>query len=64
VLVDAAHPEWPGLHIGRTWFQAPESDGITYISGPGVTPGAMVEADITEASTYDLVGLTDIPASF
>jgi tRNA-2-methylthio-N6-dimethylallyladenosine synthase/ribosomal protein S12 methylthiotransferase len=59
VLVDAAHPEWPGLHIGRTWFQAPESDGITYVSGTGVTPGAMVETDITEASTYDLVGLTD-----
>jgi len=59
VLVDAAHPEWPGLHVGRTWFQAPESDGITYVSGPGVAPGAMVEADITESSTYDLVGLTD-----
>ena len=59
VLVDAAHPEWPGLHTGRAWFQAPESDGLTYVSGPGVTPGVLVEADITESSTYDLVGLTD-----
>jgi tRNA-2-methylthio-N6-dimethylallyladenosine synthase/ribosomal protein S12 methylthiotransferase len=59
VLVDASHPEWLGLHIGRTWFQAPESDGITYVSGPGVAPGKVVEADITESSTYDLVGLTD-----
>jgi tRNA-2-methylthio-N6-dimethylallyladenosine synthase/ribosomal protein S12 methylthiotransferase len=59
VLVDAAHLEWPGLHVGRTWFQAPESDGITYVSGPGVVPGALVEADITESSAYDLVGLTD-----
>ena len=59
VLVDAAHPEWPGLHVGRTWFQAPETDGVTYVSGPGVEPGKLVEADIIEASTYDLTGLTD-----
>ncbi len=59
VLVDAPHGEWPGLHVGRTWFQAPESDGVTYISGPGVFPGALVNADIVEASTYDLVALTD-----
>ena len=57
ILVDAPHPEWPGLHTGRAWFQAPESDGVTYISGPGVTPGALVDADITEAQTYDLVAL-------
>ena len=59
VLVDSPHEEWPGLHVGRTWFQAPEIDGVTYISGPGVKPGALVEGDITEASTYDLVALTD-----
>lgn len=57
ILVDAPHPEWPGLHTGRAWFQAPESDGVTYISGPGVIPGALVDADITEAQTYDLVAL-------
>lgn len=57
VLVDAPHPEWPGLHVGRTWFQAPEIDGVTYVSGPGVRPGAMVTATIEEAKDYDLVGL-------
>lgn len=57
VLVDAAHPEWPGLHTGRVWFQAPEIDGITYISGPGVAPGALVEADIVETNDYDLTAL-------
>lgn len=57
VLVDAAHPDWPGLHTGRAWFQAPESDGLTYVSGPGVAPGLLVDADITESSDYDLVGL-------
>ncbi len=57
VLVDAVHPEWPGLHVGRTWFQAPEIDGVTYVSGPGVRPGAMVTATIEEAKDYDLVAL-------
>lgn len=57
VLVDAPHPEWPGLHRGRVWFQAPEVDGITYVSGPGVYPGALVECDIVESATYDLTAL-------
>jgi tRNA-2-methylthio-N6-dimethylallyladenosine synthase/ribosomal protein S12 methylthiotransferase len=58
VLVDAPHPDWPGLYAGRAWFQAPEIDGIVYISGPGVTSGALVEADIVETRAYDLVALT------
>jgi tRNA-2-methylthio-N6-dimethylallyladenosine synthase/ribosomal protein S12 methylthiotransferase len=58
VLVDAAHPEWPGLHMGRVWRQAPEIDGVTYVSGPGVRPGAMVDADIVETQEYDLSALT------
>ena len=57
ILVDEPHPEWPGLHTGRTWFQAPEIDGVTYISGPDVRPGALVEADIVECREYDLVAL-------
>jgi len=57
VLVDAPHPDWPGLHTGRAWFQAPEIDGVTYVSGPGVGPGSLVTADIVESTVYDLVAL-------
>ena len=59
ILVEKPSPEWPGLHLGRAWFQAPEVDGVTYISGPGVTPGAIVKAEITETHTYDLSALAD-----
>jgi tRNA-2-methylthio-N6-dimethylallyladenosine synthase/ribosomal protein S12 methylthiotransferase len=59
VLVDAPHPEWPGLFVGRTWFQAPEVDGVTYVSGPGAAPGRMVTAEIVESKNYDLVALAD-----
>lgn len=57
VLVDAPADEWPGLHRGRVWFQAPEVDGVTWVSGPGVTPGAVVEGEIVESSDYDLSAL-------
>ncbi|MDR3362106.1 MAG: 30S ribosomal protein S12 methylthiotransferase RimO [Desulfovibrio sp.] len=57
VLVDAPHPEWPGLHIGRVWHQAPEADGITYVSGPGVAPGALITCDVVENTEYDLTAL-------
>ncbi len=58
ILVDAPHPEWPGLHVGRAWFQAPDIDGVTYVSGPGVKPGAMVRATVEDTKTYDLVALS------
>ena len=58
VLVDAPHPDWPGLYSGRAWFQAPEIDGIVYISGPGTAVGALIEADIVETRAYDLTALT------
>ncbi|MDR3640221.1 MAG: 30S ribosomal protein S12 methylthiotransferase RimO [Humidesulfovibrio sp.] len=57
VLVEEESPEWPGLHVGRVWFQAPEVDGVTYVSGPKVKPGRMVLADIEQAKSYDLVAL-------
>lgn len=57
VLVERENGEWPGLHEGRVWFQAPEADGLTYISGPGASPGRMVSAEIVEGSDYDLTAL-------
>jgi ribosomal protein S12 methylthiotransferase len=45
-----------GTAAGRTFFQAPEIDGIVYLTGGKVSPGAMVEATITGASEYDLYG--------
>ncbi len=57
VLVEAALPDWPGLHQGRVWLQAPGVDGVTYVSGEGVAPGALVSAEVHEAKVYDLVAL-------
>lgn len=61
VLVERASPEWPGLFEGRVWFQAPEVDGITYVSGAQVAPGRLVRAQIEETTAYDLTALADPP---
>lgn len=59
VLVDASRGnEWPGLFAGRVWFQGPEVDGLTYISGPGVEEGAMLKAEIVDSQIYDLSAMS------
>lgn len=58
VLVDSTRDEeWPGLRAGRVWFQAPEVDGVTFVSGEGVEPGRMVNCEIVDSQTYDLSAL-------
>lgn len=61
VLVEEPNEEWPGLFNGRVWFQAPEVDGITYISAPEdsteLKPGMLIEAEIENTTDYDLVTL-------
>jgi len=53
VLVEESPEE--KLYIGRTKYQAPDVDGITYISGEMKT-GSLVRTKITDALEYDLVG--------
>ncbi|GAB6060510.1 30S ribosomal protein S12 methylthiotransferase RimO [Desulfonatronum parangueonense] len=57
VFVERPSPEWPGLFEGRVWFQAPEVDGMTYVSGADIQSGDLVRAAIVESKTYDLVAL-------
>ncbi len=58
VLIDRKDPEWPTLYQGRTWFQAPEIDGITYVGCEDCKPGDLVWAKIQESKIYDLTALT------
>lgn len=54
VLIEE-NPE-PGVFVGRTFFQAPEVDGVTFVYGEGLTLGAFVDVRITDAIVYDLSG--------
>ena len=54
VLVEE-NPE-PGVYIGRTRFQAPEVDGVTFIYADGLEIGTFVKVRITDAFEYDIAG--------
>ncbi|MBU3953289.1 MAG: radical SAM protein, partial [Proteobacteria bacterium] len=54
VLVEE-NPE-PGVYLGRTQFQAPEVDGMTFIYGQGLEIGTLVHVRITDAFEYDIAG--------
>jgi len=58
VLIEES-PE-PGLFTGRTMFQAPEVDGLTYVrtqaSHPSIAVGQFVRTRIIDTLEYDLVG--------
>ena len=41
---------------GRTYADAPDVDGIIYLSGKGLGPGMFVTAGITGSRDYDLEG--------
>jgi ribosomal protein S12 methylthiotransferase len=42
--------------VGRTFFQAPEVDGITWVKGKGLAAGQFSRVHISDATEYDLVG--------
>lgn len=58
VLVDEADEE-NGSAVGRTESDAPEVDNEVLLSGTGLIPGTFVQAVITDAVEYDLVGQVD-----
>ncbi len=54
VLIEGRNED--GSPFGRTYFQAPEVDGLTYVHSPQLSPGDFVEVAITEAFDYDVIG--------
>jgi len=56
VLTEKESNDDPPLREGRTYFQAPEIDGITLLSGPPVPAGDFRKVRITSAMHYDLIG--------
>lgn len=56
VLVDRDVPGEENAFIGRTYADAPEVDGVVYVSGGGVSPGKIIPCEILAAENYDLIG--------
>lgn len=59
VIIDSTLPEQEGVWIGRTRGEAPDIDGIVYVSGidpsQEIGVGSMVKCEVVAADGYDLI---------
>ncbi len=46
----------PGVYIGRTRFQAPEVDGMTFIYADALEINTLVKVKVTDGFEYDIAG--------
>jgi ribosomal protein S12 methylthiotransferase len=42
--------------IGRSYADAPDVDGVVYVTGEGLTTGDIAPCEIVASREYDLVG--------
>jgi ribosomal protein S12 methylthiotransferase len=56
VLIDAPAPEGRHLWLGRSYADAPDVDGVTWVQGAELHTGDLVRCKIMAAQGYDLVG--------
>jgi len=54
VLIDEQTEE-DDVWVGRTEFQAPDVDSVTYVTGKGLATGQFIEAEILQTEDYDLL---------
>ena len=55
VLIDRPHPEEPNVWIGRTYADAPDIDGLVFITGEGLAEGDLQTCEIVTSQGYDLI---------
>ncbi len=55
VLIDRAVPGEKNAWLGRSYADAPDVDGMVYVSGKRLKPGQIVPCEIVATSEYDLV---------
>lgn len=60
VLVEGPSEESELVMVGRHAGQAPDIDGVVYLSGELARPGTIVTARITRATDYDLLGEVEL----
>jgi ribosomal protein S12 methylthiotransferase len=55
VILDSAVPGEKNAFIGRSHADAPDVDGVVYVSGKNLKVGAIVPCEVVGVSEYDLV---------
>jgi len=56
VLIDAPVPGERDVWIGRSYADAPDVDGVVYVTGKGLATGKIAPCEIVASREYDLVG--------
>jgi ribosomal protein S12 methylthiotransferase len=62
VLIDRALPEEKNTWLGRSYADAPDVDGVIYVTGKRIKPGQIVPCEIVATAEYDLVAAAVGPA--
>ncbi len=57
ILIDRDIPEQPNAYVGRSYADAPEIDGVVYVTGENLVPGQIVACEVVASREYDLVGV-------
>jgi ribosomal protein S12 methylthiotransferase len=59
VIIDSPLPEQEGVWIGRTRAEAPDIDGVVYVSGAGpdsqLGVGSIARCEIVASDGYDII---------
>ena len=56
VIVDRAVPGEENAYVARSYADAPDVDGVVYLTGDGLEPGQIVPCEIVATRQYDLIG--------
>ena len=56
-MVDCRVAGQSDAYVARGYADAPEVDGLIYITGEGLEPGNIVECEVVAASGYDLIAV-------
>jgi ribosomal protein S12 methylthiotransferase len=57
VLLDTPLEGERGVWLGRSYADAPDVDGVVYVTGEGLKPGQIVPCEIVTSKDYDLVAV-------
>ncbi len=60
VLIDGPSDREDGLWMGRTFADAPDVDGVTFVAGTGLEAGDLVNCEIVATDGYDLIARAGI----
>ncbi len=55
VILDRGIPGQQDALVGRTYADAPEIDGVVYVTGDGLSPGQIVPCEIVATRGYDMI---------